>query len=75
MTRVEVLEDRKAFDPERLRCSAIIAASLGTCQISVHRKEQYNRAYPKLGQQVRTQSKRAVSTKFKSKQSLDLQST
>ena len=36
----------KAFDPERLRCSAIIAASLGTCQISVHRKEQYNRVYP-----------------------------
>ena len=45
-SRVEVQEDRKAFDPERLRCSAIIAASLGTCQISVHRKEQYNRVCP-----------------------------
>ena len=54
--RVEVREDRKAFDPERLRCSAIIAASLGTCPIIAHRKEQYNRVYPQTWTPIDNQS-------------------
>ena len=49
-------ENRKAFNPERLRCSAIIAASSGTCQISVHRKEQYNRVYPQTWTPIDNQS-------------------
>ena len=57
--RVEVREDRKAFDPERLRCSAIIAESLGTFQIGVYRKEQYNRVYPQTWTPIDNQSQKA----------------
>ena len=54
--RVEVREDRMAFDRERLRCSAIIAGSLGSCQISVLKKEQYNRVYQQTWTPIDNQS-------------------